>query len=80
MARQTTEALLGVFDVAPVDATVLESALALDWSDFEDAVTAASARRAKCHAIVTRDPRDFRRSPVRVLSPSEAAAWVAVGA
>jgi hypothetical protein len=27
-------------------------------------------------AIVTRNPRDFRGSPVRVITPIEAAAWL----
>ncbi len=76
-ARRTTEALLDVFGVAPVDEAVLRSALALGWVDFEDAVTAAAARRAKCHAIVTRDPKGFPRSPVRVVTPDEAVAWLA---
>lgn len=77
-ARQTTDALLSVFEVAPVDEAVMRSALALDFADFEDAVTAAAAQRARCAAIITRNPRDFRRSPVRVLTPAEAAAWLDV--
>jgi len=75
-ALDTTEALLSVFDVAAVDGAVLNAALALGWKDFEDAVTAAAARRARCEALVTRNPRDFKGSPVRVLTPSEAAAWL----
>ena len=75
-ARETTDALLSVFDVAPVDEAVMRSALALGWPDFEDAVTAAAAQRARCSAIVTRNPRDFRGSPARVLTPIEAAAWL----
>jgi predicted nucleic acid-binding protein len=75
-ARETTEALLSVFNVAGVDEAVLASALALGWSDFEDAVTAAAARKAKCDAIVTRNPPDFTKSPIRVLAPSEAVAWL----
>src|SRR6185436_5175889 len=75
-ARETTEELLSVFNVAGVDEAVLASALALGWPDFEDAVTAAAARRAKCDAIVTRNPRDFAKSPIRVLAPSEAVAWL----
>jgi len=75
-ARETTEALLSVFNVAGVDEAVLASALALNWPDFGDAVTAAAARKAKCDAIVTRNPRDFAKSPVRVLAPSEAVAWL----
>lgn len=78
MASGTTDALLSVFDVAPVDEAVLREAAALGWRDFEDAVTAAAARRARCDAIVTRNPRDFRASRVRVLAPAEAAAWLAV--
>lgn len=78
VARETTDALLSVFEVAPVDEAVMRSALGLGFPDFEDAVTAAAAQRARCAAIVTRNPRDFRKSPVRVLTPAEAAAWLAV--
>ena len=76
MARGTTDAILSVFDVAGVDAAVLKAASALGWTDFEDAVTAAAARRAKCDALVTRNPRNFANAPVRVLTPSEAVAWL----
>jgi predicted nucleic acid-binding protein len=79
-ARKTTDALLSVFEVAAVDDGVIRAALALGWRDFEDAVTAAAAQRARCSAIVTRNPRDFPRSPVRVLTPVEAAAWLGVAA
>ena len=77
-AGETTEALLSVFDVAPVDEGVLRDAVALRWEDFEDAVTAAAARQSRCDVLVTRNPRDFRKSPVRVMAPAEAAAWLGV--
>jgi predicted nucleic acid-binding protein len=76
MATETTEALLSVFEVAPVDEAVLRSAVALEWKDFEDAVTAAGAKRAKCDAVITRNPRDFKGATVRVLTPAEAVAWI----
>jgi predicted nucleic acid-binding protein len=75
-ARDTTTALLSVFSVASVDEAVLGEATALGWDDFEDAVTAAAARAARCDALVTRNRADFRRSPVRVLTPEQAAAWL----
>lgn len=75
-ARETTSAILSVFDVADVNASVLAAALALGWKDFEEAVTAAAARASRCDAIVTRNPRDFKNSPIRVLAPTEAAAWL----
>jgi len=70
------DALLSVFDVATVDRQVLHSALALGWTDFEDAVTAAAAQSAKCDALVTRNPADFKGSPVRVLTPAEVLPWL----
>lgn len=79
-ARETTDALLSVFGVAAVDEGVIRTANALGWQDFEDAVTAAAAQRAKCAAIITRNAKDFAGSPVRVLAPAEAAAWLDTGA
>lgn len=73
-AKRILSALLTVFDVAPVDQAVIEHAFDLPMSDFEDAVTAASARNAGCDLIVTRDSKGFRGSPVRALAPEAAAA------
>jgi predicted nucleic acid-binding protein len=68
-ARRIVSAILRVFGVAPVDGAVIQEALQLHFSDFEDAVTAAAARVAGCECIVTRDPKGFRGSPVRSLTP-----------
>lgn len=68
-AARTISAILRVFGVAAVDGVVIQEALQLPISDFEDAVTAAAARLAGCDCIVTRDPKGFRGSPVRPLTP-----------
>ena len=68
-ARRIISAILRVFGVAAVDGAVVQEALQLPLSDFEDAVTAAAARLAGCECIVTRDPKGFRGSPVRSLTP-----------
>ncbi|MEK7407763.1 MAG: PIN domain-containing protein [Acidobacteriota bacterium] len=78
-ARGTIAAILQVFGVAPVDQKVVQGALQLAWHDFEDSATAAAAELAGCHALVTRDPRGFPASPVRVISPEEAAALLSHG-
>jgi hypothetical protein len=31
---------------------------------------------SRCDALITRHPRDFKSSPIRVLAPREAAAWL----
>ena len=68
-AARTLSAILRVFAVAAVDGAVIREALQLPLRDFEDAVTAAAARLAGCELIVTRDPKGFRGSPVRSLTP-----------
>ena len=68
-ARRIISAILRVFGVAAVDGAVIQEALQLSCSDFENAVTAAAARLAGCECIVTRDPRGFRGSPVRSVTP-----------
>lgn len=68
-ARQTITSILRVFGVAPVDGPVIEDALLLPLPDFEDSVSCAAARRAGCEYIVSRDPKGFRGSPVRCLTP-----------
>jgi predicted nucleic acid-binding protein len=72
-ARQALTAILRVFGVAMVDERVILEALEMQSPDFEDSVTAAAAGLAECDFIVTRDPKGFRGSPVRVLTPEAAA-------
>jgi predicted nucleic acid-binding protein len=68
-ATRAVSSILKIFRIAAVDGSVLQEALQLTFSDFEDAVTAAAARLAGCECIVTRDPKGFRGSPVRSLTP-----------
>jgi predicted nucleic acid-binding protein len=69
-ARRIIGAVLQVFEVAPVSAAILDEALNSPLSDFEDAVTAASARAAKCDLIVTHDLKGFRGAPVNSVAPA----------
>ena len=71
-AKRIVAALLRVFAVAPVDGAVIQEAMRLPFSDFEDAVTAVAARLAACDYIVTRDPKGFREAQVRPLTPEAA--------
>ena len=68
-ATRIISSILRVFKVAAVDGVVIQEALQLPLADFEDAVTASAARLAGCDCIVTRDPKGFRGSPVRPLTP-----------
>jgi len=64
--------IVSVFGVAAIDQGVIQEAIQLPCPDFEDAVTSAAARVAGCDYIVTRDPKGFRGSAVRCLTPEMA--------
>ena len=70
-ANGVVDWLLRYFAVAPVGREELLRARALGWTDFEDAVVAASAESGGCRAIVTRNVKDFPGSPVEVVTPEE---------
>lgn len=63
--------LLQVFRVAGIDQAVIEQALALSWTDFEDAVQMAAAFKLPADYLITRNPRDFKVPLVRVLQPGD---------
>ena len=68
-AKAILSGILKVFSVAPVDCDVIHEALQSACPDFEDAVTATAALAANCDYIVTRDPRGFRGSAIRSVTP-----------
>ena len=76
-ARGQIRALLGLFDVAAVDGDVLDRALDVEFSDYEDAVLHEAARAVGADAIVTRDRDDFVHSEIPALEPNELLAVVA---
>ena len=70
-ARGQIEALLRLFDVAPVTRLVLTDALGIGFADYEDAVLHEAARHAGVQGIVTRNVRDFSAATLPVFSPDE---------
>lgn len=70
-AQEEIRKLLQLFEVAPVNRHVLESALVLDFNDFEDAVIHGAAGHVGADAIVTRNQKDFKKSRLPVYSAEE---------
>ncbi len=60
--------LLKLFDIAPVNKDVLTLAEKVDFSDYEDAVIYASAKKIDIEAIITRNEKDFVKSDIPVFS------------
>ena len=70
-ARQALRGLLDLFKIAPVNRSVIEKALRSKIEDFEDAVLEQAARLVGAEAIITRNTKDFRRSSIKALDPTE---------
>jgi len=70
-ARPFLRGLLQLFDVAPVGKHESQRALDLPMTDLEDALQVAAAESWGADLVVTRNLRDYRRSPVKAISPDE---------
>lgn len=57
--------------ILSADRALLEAALALPGSDFEDNVQIACAQLAGLDLIVTRNTPDFRHSPIPAVEPAD---------
>lgn len=67
---QVVQACLDSFDVLPLDKQVLQIALTLPGSDFEDNIQLATATQAGLEGIVTRDAAGYSGSTIPILTPS----------
>ena len=64
--------LLRFISVAQTGTEDVLYAAALPMRDFEDAMQVAAARACGARHIVTRNSRDYVRSPIPAISPQEA--------
>lgn len=71
-ARDFIAELVRFVAVAPVDTAAAGYAVSLPMADFEDAMQVAAARACGAQHIVTRNVRDFARSPIPAVTPQEA--------
>ena len=70
-ARVALTGLMAILSVAQVDQDVIEQALNLPYSDFEDAVQMMAAVRSGAGYLITRNVQDYTAGPLPVLQPAE---------
>lgn len=70
-ARLPIRQLLGLFEIAPVNRSVLDDALADGFAHFNDAVIYEAARHVEAQSIVTRNPKNFERAEMPIYLPQE---------
>lgn len=70
-AREHIRTLLALFDIADVTKGDMLEAEKSGMPDFEDAVIAYCAKRAKADFIITRNTADYADSPVPAITPDD---------
>ncbi len=70
-ATQAIRGLLKLFEIAPVNRSVLERAIESKIADFEDAVLEQAAYLIGADAIITRNTKGFRKSAIKAVDPVE---------
>ncbi|MCL2889243.1 MAG: PIN domain-containing protein [Eggerthellaceae bacterium] len=69
--RQAVLTLLDYVSLAALDERCVLDAVALEFTDIEDALVAAVAHKSGVSGIITRNGKDFFGSPVPAISPRE---------
>lgn len=64
-------ALMEIYTVDELSPADLKRASEADWSDFEDAFQGFTALRIHADAVITRNVKDFVRSPVEAMTPTD---------
>lgn len=70
-ARNAMEAVLDLFDLFENTSADARRAFRSDMDDYEDALIACSAQSVGADILITRNKKDFKGSPVPVLTPEE---------
>jgi predicted nucleic acid-binding protein len=70
-AKQAVLKIITLLEVLDVTGTDCERAFDLPMQDYEDALLAYCGKRHKADLIVTRNPKHFEGSPVKVISPED---------
>jgi predicted nucleic acid-binding protein len=60
-----------LFRFTELSTSDLTKAIDMKWDDFEDSLQSVAAERVKADCIITRNVKDFLKSKVMALTPSE---------
>ncbi|MFN7659792.1 MAG: type II toxin-antitoxin system VapC family toxin [Dolichospermum sp.] len=71
VAQDAISQILTDLHICTVDKNILETAVALNFQDFEDAVQYSCAMKSMVDVIVTRDVSGFLGSEIPVILPGE---------
>ena len=71
LALEHLRKMIHLFSIVEINKDILERAMHIRLVDYEDSVQAACAERCGAQFIITRNLKDFKGSPVSILSPEK---------
>ena len=69
--KTTIDTLNIILKIEKLDYQYLNEAVSLNFDDFEDAVQSITAKKIKADYIITRNCKDFIKSPVPAITPEQ---------
>lgn len=74
--RKVLSTLFSLFELLDTAGMDCRRAISSDLTDYEDAMMSETALRCGMDCIVTRNLKDYEKSPVQVCSPSDFLEWL----
>ncbi|MCL2633660.1 MAG: PIN domain-containing protein [Oscillospiraceae bacterium] len=71
VAIELIKKMLSTIRIASITEIDIYEAIDLKWSDFEDSVQYVAGKSVSVEYIITRNPKDFSESKIKVISPEE---------
>ena len=69
--HEVLKKLILIFHFTDLSVADMTEAAEMKWSDYEDAVQSATAKRVHANCIITRNIRDYLQSTVPAYTPAE---------
>jgi predicted nucleic acid-binding protein len=63
--------ILSKHGLVPIDRFIIENSLDSEFKDFEDGVQFFCAKRVEADLIITNNPKDFKKSDIKIMTPLE---------
>ncbi len=68
---QNIKKLRIILSILPIDETIIDEAISLNFLDFEDAIQYVTAKNNHIDFIITRNKSDYKNSKITVLNAEE---------
>lgn len=69
--KENIRTLTSILTILPFESEIIDMALDINFTDFEDAIQYSIAKKHNCDAIITRNIKDYKHSTIPVLTAEQ---------